>query len=92
MGQLEFPEFPQTECRTVQPVLMTPGRQKAVITIWERDDEPDAVLVSIDAHDGDGHLLASITAIARRTEAWSDALDRARLIASELWYETHSPY
>lgn len=92
MYQLQFPEFPQGETRSAQTVLYTPPRQRARLVIWERDDEPDFVVVTFEAHDGDGNILVLRNGAVPRDEVWASALSTLVGWAREGWYDTHSPF
>lgn len=92
MDQLQFPEFPQGETRSAQTVLMTPARQRARLVIWERDDEPDFVVVTLEAHDGDRNILVLRNGTAPRDQAWQSALALLVGWAREAWYDTHGPF
>lgn len=92
MDQLQFPEFPERETSRVQTVLMTPARQRARLVIWERDDEPDFVVITLEAHDGNRDILVLRNGTAPRDEGWVSALAVLCGWAREAWYETHSPF
>lgn len=92
MEQLTFPSFPASETHQQQAVFITPDRQRAQLTIWERDDEPDMVVVTLQVDDGDGTLLVLRNGTARRDETWWSALTQLGLWAQEAWYETHLPF
>lgn len=72
--------------------LLTPARLKVTMAIWQRDDDPDSVALSIDCHDGDGQLLAMERFSAPRTVEWHEALTMLRTRVSALFYELNSPF
>lgn len=91
-GQLEFPKFPKRETRQLQPVLTSPPRQVWSLRIWERDDEPDFVVCTVEATDGNGKRLVLINWATPRDEEFFSALHEIAIRVREAWYETHTPF
>lgn len=92
MEQLQIPEFPKVETCVVQRPLWTPIAIKLAFSIWEVDEEPDQVMLHLEARDSDGELLVLRCGPAPRNEGWGDALSVGRLWIDEAWYETHGPF
>lgn len=92
VDQLQLPVFSETEVATSQPVMVTPGRQRAAMVIWERDDEPRFCFITLEIRDGDGQLMVLRNAQVARGEAWVEALNELRVWAEEAWYDTHAPF
>lgn len=80
------------EADVVAPVLITPPRQVATFTIWERDDEPDYVLWRVEIRGGDGHLIVLRQAWSARDQAWQSAGNDGLAVLREAWYESHGPF
>lgn len=76
----------------VQACLTTPPRIKVTLSIWQRDDDKDAVALGIDAVDGEGQLLAMERWLAPRTIEWDEALTQLRRRCSALFYDLNSPF
>jgi hypothetical protein len=84
--------WPSPHPRHVQGVLATPPRLKLSMAIWQRDDDPHTVMLSVDAVDGNGELLAMQRWAAPRTVEWDEALSQLRSVAAALFYELNSPF
>lgn len=80
------------EAFQVQGCLVTPARLRVTLSIWQRDDDPDTVMLGVDAHDGDGQLLAMERFAAPRTVEWDEALTMLRTRAANLFYDLNSPF
>lgn len=84
--------WPRPHARQVQQALVTPARLRVTLSIWQRDDDPDLVMLGVDAHDGNGELLAMERFAAPRTVEWDEALGMLRSRASALFYDLNSPF
>lgn len=84
--------FPRQETTHVEPVLLTPPRLWIAGVIWQRDDEPDFVALTVEAHDGDDRLLALMNMTAPRDVEWASAQTVLRGHISRLFYELNSPF
>lgn len=76
----------------VQPCLTTPARLKVTLSLWQRDDDEDAVACGIDAVDGNGQLVAMERWFAPRTLEWGEAMTLFRRRLSALFYDLNSPF
>lgn len=92
MEQLQIPKFPKGETSVVQPPLIQPFGIQLRLEIWEIDDEPDFVAISLEARDSNGELLCLRSGPAPRDEAWQSALALVDGWARDAWYETHGPF
>lgn len=91
-GQLQFDVGPEAQQAMSAPPLFTPPRVALNIEVLERGDDPEAVVVTVRATDGEGQLLALVSGLAPGGCEWGDALALGSRWARWAYYESHSPF